>query len=190
MRSLKEMSKPYLVTAEELERFPDDDYRYELVEGRLIRMSPVCFDHGRIVARLIALLHGHLSGTPSGVVVTDVGFKLASNPDTVRGPDIAFLRNERLPRPGARGFVAGPPDAVFEVVSPDDRPGDVRSKVSQYIEKGVRVIVVIDPDERTITVFRPTSQPVLLRAQKEKEEQLDLDDAIPGFRTYLRQIFE
>ena len=115
------MSETRLVTAEELERMPEDPVnRYELVEGRLVRMSPVSFDHGRIVTRLSFLLSRHLSDTPSGVVVADVGFKLASNPDTVRGPDIAFLRNDRLPSRGTRGFLSEPPDAVFEVLSPDD----------------------------------------------------------------------
>ena len=93
------MSETRLVTAEELERFPDDDYRYELVEGRVVRMSPVGYQHGKIVARLIFLLHRHLLDMPSGIVVTEVGFKLAANPDTVRGPDVAFVRNERMPSP-------------------------------------------------------------------------------------------
>ena len=117
-----------LVTAEELERFPSDDRRYELVDGRLVRMSPVNFDHGRIVMQLGALLHLHLKGQPSGVVVADVGFKLASNPDTVRGPDIAFLLKDRVPSPGGRGFYKGHPDLVIEVLSPEDRPGRCGSK--------------------------------------------------------------
>ena len=54
-----------LVTTEELEKFPDDDYRYELVDGRVVRMSPVGFQHGRIVARLCALLVQHVQGRSS-----------------------------------------------------------------------------------------------------------------------------
>ena len=96
-----------LVTADELERFPDDDYRYELVEGRVIRMSPVGFEHGRIVPRLTALLHRHVEEHHLGAIVNEVGFKLASNPDTVRAPDIAFLRLNRIPRPDPRGFIKG-----------------------------------------------------------------------------------
>jgi Uma2 family endonuclease len=85
-----------LVTAEELQRLPDDGYRYELVGGRLIRMSPVNFDHGRVVMRIGFLLSRHLEQLPVGVIGTEIGFKLASNPDTVRGPDIAFVRNGRV----------------------------------------------------------------------------------------------
>ena len=130
MRSDRAMSESTrLVTAEELERFPRDDRRYELVEGRLVRMSPVSFDHGRIVVQLAARLFGFLQNQPSGVVVTDVGFKLASNPDTVRGPDIAFLKKEHVPPAGGRGFFKGPPDLVIEVLSPEDRPGEMREKI-------------------------------------------------------------
>jgi Uma2 family endonuclease len=66
---------------------------------------------------------------PVGVVATKVGFKLASNPDTVRGPDVSFIKNDRLPSRGTRGFLKDPPDAVIEVLSPDDRPSEMRRKI-------------------------------------------------------------
>ena len=84
-----------LVTAEELERRPD--LRCELVEGRLVEISPVNLDHGRLVLQLGALLNAHLRGRSLGIVGAEIGFKLASDPDTVRGPDIAFVRQERVP---------------------------------------------------------------------------------------------
>src|SRR5262245_2818991 len=93
-----------LVTAEELGRQRQDDYRYELVAGRIIRMSPVGFQHGCVVAQLLFLIKRHLHLRPAGVVNTEVGFKLKSKPDTVRGPDVAFVRRERLPSPKPRGF--------------------------------------------------------------------------------------
>jgi Uma2 family endonuclease len=176
-----------LVTAEEFERMPEDDLdRYELVEGRLVPMSPVEFDHGRIVARLIFLLQRHLQDLPAGVVVTEVGFKLAANPDTVRGPDIAFMRRDRLPAKGTRGFLKDPPDAVIEVLSPDDRPSEMRRKITQYLDKGVALVVVIDPKGATATSFRPSKDPVTLR---EEDDLLDLGDVIPGFHCRLGEIF-
>lgn len=177
-----------LVTAEELERLPDDPVnRFELVEGRLVRMSPVSFDHGRIVVRLLFLLQRHLNDTPVGVVVADVGFKLATNPDTVRGPDIAFLRNDRLPSRGARGFLKEPPDAVFEVLSPGDRPSEIRRKTTEYLEKGVSMVVVVDPEQSTVTLSRPAAPPTTLRTGN---DLLDLSDVIPGFQCDVREIFE
>ena len=177
-----------LVTAEELARMPDDPLnRYELVEGRLVRMSPVSFDHARIVARLIFLLQRYLDGTGLGIVVTEMGFTLASNPDTVRGPDIAFLRSDRLPSRGTRGFPKQSPDAVIEVLSPDDRPPEIRRMVAQYLEKDVAIVVVVNPEEATVVSFLPDASPVTLR---EADDFLDLDPVIPGFRCSLREIFE
>ena len=176
-----------LVTAEELERMPDDPLnRYELVEGRLIRMSPVSFDHGRIVVRLSVLLQRHLDETPVGAVGTDVGVKLASNPDTVRGPDIAFVRSDRVPARGTRGFLKQSPDAVIEVLSPDDRPSEMRRKIAEYLAKGVAVVSVVDPRDETVTSYRPAGSAVTLR---DENDLLDLSDVIPGFRCSLREIF-
>jgi Uma2 family endonuclease len=161
--------------------------RYELVEGRLVRMSPVNFDHGRIVIQLGALLHLHLKSQPSGVVVGDVGFKLASNPDTVRGPDIAFVRQERVPASGGRGFFKGAPDLVIEVLSPDDRPGETRTKVDGYLARGVLLVAVIDPGDKSAMIFRPGAAALALRSDT---DTLDLSDVIPGFRCQLREIFQ
>ena len=176
-----------LVTAEELERFPDDDYRYELVEGRLVRMSPAGLPHGRMVVQVGADLISHVrsQGLPL-FVVTEVGFKLAMNPDTVRGPDIAVIRQSRVPSPSPRGFLNGPPDLAIEVLSPDDRPGDVQVKVAEYLTRGAPLVVVIDPDEMTASVSRPSSAPVLLR----DDAVLDLDEVVPGFRCQVRELFE
>ena len=177
----------HLVTAEELEKFPDDDYRYELVEGRVIRMSPVGVVHGRSVMRLGARLIGHVDARRLGIVVTEVGFRLSSSPDTVRAPDVAFIRRERLPE-GAlpRGFWKGPPDLAVEVLSPDDRPSDIHAKVAEYLERGVPLVLIIDPDECIVTVHRRSALPITLGTA----DLLDPDDVVPGFRCSVRDIFE
>jgi Uma2 family endonuclease len=175
-----------LVTAEELERYPDDHYRYELVEGRVIRMSPVGYQHGRIVMQFGFLLGQHVRGPALGVVVTEVGFTLATTPDTVRAPDIAFIRQKRIPATGPKGFWKGPPDLAVEVLSPDDHPADVRAKVEEYLGHGTPLVVVIDPDETTVTAHRPSAPPATLRAV----DILDLSDVVPGFSCEVAEIFE
>src|SRR6185369_5108060 len=117
-----------LVTAEELEKFPSDDRRYELVEGRLVRMSPVGPPHGQVVVRLTVLLDSHVRSRHLGSLMTEVGFTLATDPDTVRAPDLALLRQSRQLLKTVRGFWKGAPDLAIEVLSPDDRPADVREK--------------------------------------------------------------
>jgi Uma2 family endonuclease len=176
-----------LVTAEELERFPDDDYRYELVEGRLIRMSPVGGEHGRIVVHVLTVLHLHARQERLGIVFTEVGFKLASNPDTVRAPDIAFVRQDRVPSPMPRGFLSGPPDLAIEVLSPDDRASDVSSKVDEYLGHGCSLVVVIDPGKRSVTSYRRLAAPLTVAAF---DDVVDVGDVVPGFSLRARDIFE
>jgi Uma2 family endonuclease len=175
-----------LVTAEELEKFPDDDYRYELVEGRVIRMSPVGFQHGRIVMDFGAKLNIHARTHNLGAVLTEVGFTLRSSPDTVRAPDIAFIKQDRIPSVDPRGFWKGPPDLAVEVLSPDDRPMEVRTKVAEYLTYSVPLVVVLDPDRKTVSVFRHGVQPVTLGS----DDELDLDEVVRGFRCRVREIFE
>jgi Uma2 family endonuclease len=175
-----------LVTAEELARLPDDGYRYELVEGRLVRMSPVNFDHGRIVMQIGFLLSSHLKQHPVGVVGAEIGFKLAANPDTVRGPDIAFVRTERVPSTGGRGFFKGPPDLAIEVMSPDDRASELNAKTDEYLARGVLLVLVVDPHRQMATISRPGADRVILESET---DVIDLSDIISGFRCQLREIF-
>jgi Uma2 family endonuclease len=176
-----------LVTAEEFERMPESTrYRYELVEGRLVRMSPPNTDHGRLVGQITYLLKAHLKNHPVGIAVVETGFTLASDPDTVRGPDVSFLLQERAPAPGTRGFPKIPPDALFEVLSPDDRAAEIRKKIAEYLGRGVRLVVVVDPDDRTVVVHRPGAQPGTLR----DDDVLDMADVIPGFTCRVSDIFE
>jgi Uma2 family endonuclease len=81
----------------------------------------------------------------------------------------------------------GPPDLVVEVLSPDDRPGEVRAKTEEYLARGVLLVVVVDPNEESVATFRPNGPQVVLR---QENDLLDLNDVIPGFSCRLREIFE
>jgi Uma2 family endonuclease len=181
---MHEATRP--VTAEELERRPDLR-RFELVEGRLVEVSPVGPEHGRVVMQLGALLLLHLRGRRLGLVGTEIGFKLASKPDTVRGPDIAFIRQDRLPSLRRRGFVDGPPDLAIEVLSPEARPSELRRKTEEYLTRGVPLVVIVDPDERTVTLHPRGAPATTLR---DPDDVLDLSLVIDGFRCRLEEIFE
>jgi Uma2 family endonuclease len=175
-----------LVTAEELLAFQVDDYRYELVEGRVVRMNPPGGRHGHVALNIGASLHDHVKKLGLGAVMVESGFTLARNPDTVRGPDVSFVRKERIPQAGVpRGFWEGAPDLAVEVVSPDNRGAALRSKVRDYLARGVVIVVVIDPDKESLTVHRRLSAPIILTSGNE----LDLDDVVEGFRCQVREIF-
>ena len=180
------MANPaWLVTADELERMPEDDFRYELVRGRLTRMSPVAPPHGRATAVLTARLWNHVTDRSLGEVWNEVGFRLAHDPDTVRAPDIAFVSAERLPQRDARGFYRGAPDVAIEVLSPDDRPADMREKVQDYLAVGTRAVVVVDPHNRRATVHRPGAPATILTI----DDTLDLHPIVPDWRLKLAELF-
>ena len=176
-----------LVTAAEFERnAARDDYRYELVAGRVIRMSPPGWQHGVIVTRLLFVLLNYLHGRNAGQAVAEVGFTLRTNPDTVRGPDIAFVRHERVPRETLRTFWPGAPDVAIEVRSPGDTLREMDVKVAEYLSVGVSAAVVVDPDVSTVTVYRPGTPHSISR----RGDELDLSDVIPGFRCAVADILD
>jgi Uma2 family endonuclease len=120
-----------------------------------------------------------------GHAFTEVGFKLASTPDTVRAPDVAFVRLERFPSPAPRGFFHGPPDLAVEVRSPEDRLSEMRTKVAEYLSSGVPVVVVVDPDNGSVTCHRRLASPLTLGAG----DTLVLHDVIAGFSCRVDDIF-
>ena len=174
-----------LVTADDLERMPEDDFRYELVRGRLVRMTPVGPQHGRVTMALAARLWNHVTARRLGEIWTEVGFRLAGGPDTVRAPDLSFVGADRLPRQDARGFYRGAPNLAIEILSPDESPADVHEKVRDYLAAGTRVVVVLDPGSRRATVHQPNAAPYKLT----QDDMLDLDTVVPEFRVALSEVF-
>jgi Uma2 family endonuclease len=177
-----------LITAEEFETLPGHEHHYELVMGQLVpRMSPVGPRHVEVVSRISFLLMQHTHKEKLGLVGPELGVKLTSNPDTVRGPDVAFVRRERIPVVHARGFFTGAPDLAVEVLSPDDRSRAVRIKVEDYLEHGTTIVLIVDPQKNSVTVFRPLTPPMTFERD---DAVIDLDDAVPGFRCTVSDIFE
>lgn len=112
------------------------------------------------------------------------GFKLASNPDTVRGPDVAFISRPRLPEPEPVGYPALAPDLVVEIRSPGDRPGEVLGKVADWLSAGARLVWVIDPERRLGRVYRADGGEEIVTA----EQSLLGEDVLPGFACALAAI--
>jgi Uma2 family endonuclease len=150
-----------VTTAEQL--FAANLPHSELVEGELVMMSPAGFDHGRIASRIVAALENFVRPRGLGVVTTaEAGFQVARNPDTVRAPDAAFVRADRVPSGGAKGFFQGAPDLAVEVVSPSDRDADIAAKVQEWLRAGCAIVWVVDPECRLVTVHRSRNEAVVL----------------------------
>ncbi len=148
-----------LLTAEEFGSRPDPGYPEELVHGRIVTMPPPAPRHGQICGEAHFLLRVHVGQHDLGhVLCNDSGVITERDPDTVRGADVAFYSYAKVPKgPIRRGYLDVPPDLVVEVRSPDDRWGDIVTKVDEYLQPGVGVVIVLDPDSETAHVFRPTS---------------------------------
>jgi Uma2 family endonuclease len=111
---------------------------------------------------------------------------LFSDPDTVRAPDVAFVGQNRLPPRDARGFFRGAPDVAIEVLSPDDRPGEVQEKIEDYLAAGAPLVVVIAPDERQVIIHRPGAASVTLGPS----DILNLDPIISGFSILVAELMD
>jgi Uma2 family endonuclease len=176
-----------LMTADELFDMPDDGFRYELVKGELRRMPPSGSEHGAIVVNFTVLIGQFVKANTLGVVFgAETGFRLASDPDTVRAPDLALVRRERIPEGGIpREFWTGAPDLVVEVISPSERYTEVEEKVHQWLDAGARMVVVVNPRTRTVTVSRSLKEVMRLT----DSDRFNGDDVLPGFTCRVSELF-
>lgn len=174
-----------LMTADELLVTPFPNKRTELVRGVLVVREPAGFRHGVVSATLTKLLAHHVDSNRLGLVLAaETGFKLATDPDTVRAPDVAFVSRARLPDPAPLGYPALAPDLVVEVLSPDDRSGETLTKVGEWLTAGSQLVWVVDPAHRLARVYRADgSETVVAEA-----DALEGEDVVPGFSCRLGEI--
>ncbi len=180
---------PRLLTAEEFFALPEEIRdRHELVRGRLEELDTVRpgVRHGWVMVRVACALMDYVEPRGLGLVVSgDAGFILERAPDTVRGPDVAFVRADRVPPDDELdGFADLSPDLAVEVLSPRDRPGGVQAKVADYLNAGVRLVWVVDPRARTIVVHVPGHPP----RRHTATDRLDGGDVLPGFTCAGREL--
>jgi Uma2 family endonuclease len=174
------------MTAEDLWRLPPDGLRHELVYGELRTMAPSGGEHGRVTSNVHDALSPYVRAHGLGRgFVAETGFLLARNPDLVRAPDVAFVRQERLDALGrVRGYWPGAPDFAVEVVSPNDRPAE--EKVQTWLTHGARLVIAVYPDERRIRVHRPGEPAQTLG----EGEALNGADVVPGWTVPVSVFFE
>jgi Uma2 family endonuclease len=175
-----------LVTAEEFFLMPKGVNKRELVKGKIVEMAPVGGPHADVQAEMTVQMRLHARRTSQGVVVVELGFQLASDPDMVRAPDVAFISAEQLRKvPLVEGFYPGHPDVAVEVVSPGDTLTEIEEKVQLYLRSGTRLVWVVNPTTRVATVYYPDGRARVLRG----EELLSGEDVMPGFEVRIGELF-
>lgn len=188
MRAYRTEPEDRLYTIEEYERLPHDDDRYrgDLVRGRIVREPPTGYDHGGMQLNLAVELRRHVRKHHLGRVRVETGYVLLSGVATVRGPDVSFIAAARIPPEGMpAGFPRIAPDLAIEVVSPSNRAREIREKLRDYFEAGVRQVWVVYPRRRNVAVHLSPSDVRVLG----EDDELDGGDVVPGFRLPVAAIF-
>ena len=174
-----------LMTAEELLLMPDDGMQRELIHGVLTEDMPPGYEHGVLVARIAWLLTSHSEASDYGEVQAgDPGFLLERDPDTVRGPDVAWVAPDRLPGPVA-GYAEVTPDLVVEVKSPGNSNREMAERAIMWLSHGARMAVVANPGTITLTVYRPGAPPEVLG----ETDVFEGSDVLPGFSAPVWRFF-
>ena len=158
---------------------------WELIDGELVAVTPSSDRSGWIAGEVFARLRDHVRSHNLGwAFPPETGFVLFEDRATVRSPNAAFVRSDRLPAFTDR-FVPLAPDLAVEVLSPSDRMADAMSKVTMYLQAGVRLVWLVDPASLTVAVFRPDAAPRTLGAG----DALDGGDVLSGFSVSVAELF-
>jgi Uma2 family endonuclease len=178
-----------LLTAAEFARLPNpaDGAKQELVRGEVITMPPPGFRHGRGQVRIAGLLDRFVTAKQLGRITVETGLITELDPDTVRGPDVSFWSYERLPiNIVPEGYPDVAADLCVEILSPGDRLSRLREKIAEYFARGVRMVWVVDPENRSVTVYRsPTEEHVLSEGAT-----LSGEDVLSGFTCLVSELFD
>jgi Uma2 family endonuclease len=177
-----------LVTAEQYLKWPDTDCLTELIRGQVIEMNPPFARHGQICSKVDRIVGSYVDENELGhLIVNDSGVITKRDPDTVRGADVAFYSFELAPKgPLPTGYLPHPPELVFEVLSVQDRWSAVIAKVGEYLEVGVQVVCVLDPNESSIHVYRPDRSVEVLK----EDDTFSLPNILGDFGTRVGRFFE
>jgi Uma2 family endonuclease len=178
-----------LLTIEEYDRLPDEGVPTELVRGKVVRMNQPKPYRGWVCQNVVWVFTSYVRAHDLGYVMcNDSGVITERNPDTLRGADFAFYSYAKVPKRSLKRtrYLDVPPDLVFEVLSPDDRWPKVLAKVAEYLNAGVAVVGVLDPDSRTLHLYEG-DRPVRILTEN---DELTLPALLGDFRTVVRSFLD
>jgi Uma2 family endonuclease len=179
--------KERLMTAEEFLHFSGSpNVKVELVRGEVVTMCRPGFRHGLRQGRAFSILDNYGRTTRRGRAVVETGVVTEKDPDTVRGPDVSFWSAEQVPLDQEpEGYPEGFADLCVEVLSPNNAFAKILKKMGEYFKSGTRMVWIIDPEDRTVTVYRSLDEGQVLH----ESATLTCEDVLPGFSCPVREFF-
>jgi Uma2 family endonuclease len=172
------------LTVDEFMTLPEGDRKLELHEGRVVDVSPASHRHSRIQKRMLRRLDDWCAAHTLNEPLPELPCRLDSGRLLV--PDVGYVRDAaRSAAADEAGWLEGVPDLAVEVMSPSDRPADVRQKVQWYLDHGCSLLWLVDPQRRTATVYRPGAATRHLG----EGDILDGEDVLPGLELPLTALW-
>ncbi|MFN5894731.1 MAG: Uma2 family endonuclease [Dolichospermum sp.] len=168
---------------EQILKDDDNDYQIELQEGNILIMGPSDIESSEIGAELIRLLGNWIKPRKLGRIFDSSGGFIMPNTD-LRAPDVSFVSAQRLKRT-VRDFGNLVPDLVVEIKSKTDRVSKLEDKLKLFLELGAKVGILINPDELTVTVYRPDGKIILLT----EDDKLTVSELFPGWEIAISELW-
>lgn len=177
----------HLMTAEEFWRSPENRKRSSLVRGEVVETMPPGVKHGNVALRLGSRLMNWIDQGHGGCAGTESGFILARDPDMVRGPDVFYVRAERIPKTGLpESFWNIAPDIAVEVVSPSETAYEIQEKVGDFLSAGTPRVWVVYPRRREVVIHRPDGSACTVGGN----DLLEDPEVLPGFSCRVAELFD
>jgi Uma2 family endonuclease len=175
---------PGTATEADLLHFVERDKLCELIDGTLVE-KPVGWAEAIIAANLIAHLNHYIMPRNLGVVSgADSTLRMAST-GRIRLPDVVFVTRERIPKT-RQAVPTLAPDLAVEILSPSNTTAEINQKLREYFESGTKLVWIIDPEKRTVAIYRRPGEPARIL---EASSVLDGEDVIPGFSVAVVELF-
>lgn len=173
------------LTVQDLEKFQAQypNHRMELVQGKIVIMSPSGYEADEVAATVVGELYRWVKPRKLGrVAASSAGFRLPNS--DVRAPDASFILAERLRR-SPRSFAELAPDLTVEVKSPSDSVDDLEAKIQEFLALGTKVGILINPDDHTVKLYRSNRDTVTCS----NDDILTVPELLPGWELSVSELW-
>lgn len=187
MNGFRIINEGPLLTAEQLLAMPEDVDRW-LIRGGLRERPKFYRDalHACVLVQLCYALKEWAKRGPGGTVAAMAGVLLRRNPDTAIDVDCVYVSARMAAEKDRTQLFVGPPVLAAEILSPENTMVEIDDRIDEYLDAGVLIVWVIDPHDRTVTVYRPGARPETFNDAQE----LTAEPHLPGFRVAIAELFE